>query len=153
LSKVWPPPAGNNYLQILEEKMAVSKEEMLADLRKARIRKFIYFFAGIGLFVLGVALLAAFAVRRRDWGALILGVIGFVWGAIMLNQARHTRDIEEMIRQKLEELEAAGAPQDSGASEPAGAGAPGGQTALAGEGSAADSEGDDKDERGDAGEP
>ena len=98
--------------------MAVTREETLTDLRKARVRKFVYFGAGIGLFCLGMALLVMFLLKRPfDWGALVLAIIGSFWGAIMLNQAMRAREIEDLIRARLEDLEEAGTPEAGGSGE------------------------------------
>lgn len=93
--------------------MALSKEEVLADLRKARVRKFVYFGAGIGLFLLSTALLVMFFIKRRDWGALALSVVGFIWGAVLLNQSMRARGEEDQAAARLEELEEADPPADS----------------------------------------
>jgi hypothetical protein len=80
--------------------------EMRAELKKARFRKFIYFGAGIGLFCLGVALFITFLVRKpHDIPAVILAVVAAIFGALMINQAMRSRETEDELTAKLEDLE------------------------------------------------
>ena len=77
--------------------MASSREQVLAGLRKARINKYVYFGAGLGLFVLSILLVVLFVARKHDWGALVLAPIGIVFGVIMLYQSRHmSREVEAL---------------------------------------------------------
>ncbi|HEY5494281.1 MAG TPA: hypothetical protein VIK15_06785 [Candidatus Anoxymicrobiaceae bacterium] len=77
--------------------MASSREQVLAGLRKARINKYVYFGAGLGLFVLSILLVVLFVARKHDWGALVLAPIGVVFGVIMLYQSRHmSREVEAL---------------------------------------------------------
>ncbi len=76
---------------------------MKEELRKARIFKVIYLLAGLGLFVLGVSLLVMLIIRR-DLPALFLAIGGFIFGALMMNQALRQREREDTLEAQLESL-------------------------------------------------
>jgi len=83
---------------------------MLAERRKAGKNKFVYLGAGIGLFVLSVLLVVLFVVRRtgqmhltRDWGALVLGIVGILFAVIMFYQSANMRRVEESLGEALAE--------------------------------------------------
>lgn len=70
------------------------------DLKKARRRKIYFLLGGLVLFAIGVALLIAF-MFRRDWKAAILGVVAFIWGALLLNQSMRERELEDETRESM----------------------------------------------------
>lgn len=91
--------------------MDISREEAQADLRQARIRKYVYFGAGIALLILAIVLVVMFFIREsKDWGALALAVAGVIFSLLMLNQARHTARIEAGIAKYESGLGDDGAP-------------------------------------------
>ncbi len=83
--------------------MALSREEMLADLRKARIHKYVYLGASIGLVLLAAALVVAFFVRvpKHDVAAVILAAVGLFFSVLMAHQSVKTGRIEKMIAERL----------------------------------------------------
>jgi hypothetical protein len=86
--------------------MARAEESLKEELRKARIFKVIYLLAGLGLFVLGVSLLVMLIIRR-DLPALFLAIGGFIFGALMMNQALRQREREDTLEAQLESLSSA----------------------------------------------
>ena len=66
----------------------MTRTKVLADLRKARLNKYMYFAGGLGLIVLSILLVVLYAVGKRDWGALILAPIGIIFSVIMFYQSR-----------------------------------------------------------------
>ena len=74
-----------------------SREQVLAALRKARINKYVYFGAALGLIVLSILLVVLYAVGKRDWGALVMAPIGLIFAVIMFYQSRHmSREVEAL---------------------------------------------------------
>ena len=113
--------------------MTEKDTRMREDLLKAGRNKKIYLAAGLGLFGLGVALFVFFFVRR-DLPALLLGCIAFVWGALLVNQALRTRDIEDMIEARIAETEGETETQEREPGEPANGAGPESGDALGEEG-------------------
>jgi hypothetical protein len=85
--------------------MASSRESTLTEVHKVRVRKYVYFGAGIGLIVLAVLLVVlAFTTRRHDVGAMVLAGIAVVFSVLMMLQSRNMRDIEvEMASRQADE--------------------------------------------------
>lgn len=82
--------------------MALSSEEMLADLRKVRIRTYFYLGAAIVLAVLTVALVVSFFVRvPHDLAAIFLAVAAGVFTGIMVNQTVRTRRLVDVISRRI----------------------------------------------------
>jgi len=81
--------------------MALTEKEMREDLRKVRIRKYLYLGGGLGILGLGLALFVIFIVNR-DLPALILAAIGLFWSIMLLYHYMRTRDLEGRIRSKSE---------------------------------------------------
>lgn len=92
--------------------MQETDTEIQEDLRKARRNKVIYLVAGLGLFGVGVLLLVIF-ITGREVPSLLMGFVAFIWGALLVNQALRSRDIEDMIEEGL-----ARSGGDAGAGEP-----------------------------------
>lgn len=97
--------------------MAPSREEMLADLKKVRIRKYICLGASIGLPILAAGLVITFFVRTpvHDIGSMILAGVAVIFTGIMINQTIRARQMEQLINQRLSEAEA---PAGAGTDEP-----------------------------------
>jgi hypothetical protein len=98
--------------------MAVSRDEMLADLKKVRIRRYVYFGAAIVLALLAIALVVAYFVRLpgHDIAAIILATVAVIFGAIMVNQGLRTRKLEALISLRLAESDSGpweGAPAEA----------------------------------------
>ncbi|MBU1672033.1 MAG: hypothetical protein KKF41_07735 [Actinobacteria bacterium] len=74
---------------------------MSEELRRARIYKVIYLLAALGLFALGVSLLVMLIIRR-DLPALFLAMGGFIFGALMMNQALRQRERQDTLEAQLE---------------------------------------------------
>lgn len=92
--------------------MQETDTEIQEDLRKARRNKVIYLVAGLGLFGTGVALFVIF-ITGREVPSLLMGCVAFIWGALLVNQALRSREIEDMIEEGL-----ARSGGDAGAGEP-----------------------------------
>lgn len=80
----------------------VDEREIQEDLRKVSQRKVIYLCSGIGLFAIGAALMITFMIRR-ELPALLLCVVALIWGALLLNQALRTRDLQDTLTERLED--------------------------------------------------
>ena len=80
-----------------------TREQVLAQLRKARLNKYAYFGMGLGCFMLAVLLVILFFTRKHDWGALILAPIGVFFGVIMIYQFKHRSLEVAALEQALEE--------------------------------------------------
>lgn len=122
-----------------ELKMSDEKRETIPkDLKRVSRNKYIYLVAGLVMFALGVALFVYFIVGRNV-PALLLGCVGFVWGALLLNQALRSRDLEDLIDTRLREMESResgskGESSDAAAVERAGSGQVDGDERGGGEG-------------------
>ena len=99
--------------------MPFSEKEMLEDLHKVRIRKYVYFLGGLGILGLTVALVVLF-FARRDWPALLLAGVGAFWSVVLLYQARRTRELEALIKTRLAERPGGPAAGDRSKSPPGG---------------------------------
>lgn len=89
--------------------------EMQKDLAKARRNKVLFLLGGIALFVVGVALIVLY-LAHRELPSLLLGLVSFVWGAILLTQSLKVRDIEELIETRIAQCPV---PEDEGEAEAA----------------------------------
>lgn len=82
--------------------MVISEEEMLADLRKVRVRSHICLAASAVLTVLAAALVVSYFVRLpRDIAALILAAAALVFAGVMANQTVRARRLGAMIAGRL----------------------------------------------------
>lgn len=104
----------------------MERREVEEDLRKVKLQKLLFLFGGLGLFALAIALFINFMVRREVPG-LILACVALIFGALLLNQSMRTREIEDMISEKLESIPGTEGPPgftgrtgDGEADEPAG---------------------------------
>lgn len=84
----------------------VEFEETSEDLRKIKIRLAIYLIGGIGLAVLGIALLITYGVRR-ELPALMLGAVGIFWSAMLIYQTVKTRPLVRLLQAKMDEEQTA----------------------------------------------
>ena len=82
--------------------MPFSEKEMREDLRKVRFRKYIYFLGGLGILGLSITLVVIF-FARRDWPALLLAAVGAFWSVVLFYQAYRTRELEGLVKSRLEE--------------------------------------------------
>ncbi|MHB8894428.1 MAG: hypothetical protein ACYC99_04515 [Candidatus Geothermincolia bacterium] len=87
---------------------AISREEMLADLKKARVHRFTYIGAAIVLALLAMALVVVYFTRYpvHDIAAIILAVVAVIFSVLMTHQSLRTRKIEVAISRRIAELEA-----------------------------------------------
>ncbi len=83
--------------------MPFSEKEMLEDLHKVRIRKYVYFLGGLGILGLSVALVVLF-FARHDWPALLLAAVGAFWSVILVYHAYRTHQLDGLISERLGEL-------------------------------------------------
>jgi hypothetical protein len=81
--------------------MPFSEKEMLEDLHKVRVRKYVYFLGGLGILGLSVALVVLFFVKH-DWPALLLAAVGAFWSVMLLYNAHRTRRLDGLISARLE---------------------------------------------------
>jgi len=83
-----------------EGAMPETDTKIQEDLRKARRNKVIYLVAGLGLFGVGAVLFVIF-IAGREVPSLLMGCVAFIWGALLVNQALRSRDIEDMIEEGI----------------------------------------------------
>ena len=83
-----------------EGAMPEKDTDIQEDLRKARRNKVIYMVAGLGLFGTGVALFVIF-IAGREVPSLLMGCVAFIWGALLVYQALRSRDMENMIEERI----------------------------------------------------
>lgn len=95
-------------MQALEGGELEPLEEMREDLRKVRRTGTICFYGAIGTFVLGVALIILFLIKEQV-PSLLLGIAGFVWAAVLLNQFLKSREMEDRISAMIDKVPAQGA--------------------------------------------
>ena len=93
--------------------MLFSETEMREDLRKVRFRKYIYFLGGLGIVGLSIALVVIF-FTRRDWPALLLAAVGAFWSVVLFYQSYRTRELEGLVKSRLEKRLGAGIPEEPG---------------------------------------
>lgn len=107
--------------------MVLSEEEMLADLRKVRVRSHIYLAASVVLAVLAAALVVSYFARLpHDIAALILAGAAVVFAGVMANQTVRARRLGAMIEGRLAAAEDGGRPGD-GPGRTSGGGGAGGE--------------------------
>ena len=96
-------PGGNYYLQGRYglKLMVFTEKEMREDLRKVRIRKYLYLGGGLLILALGVALFVLF-ITRMDWAAFALSLIGLFWSIMLYYHFMRTRALEALIRNRVE---------------------------------------------------
>ena len=80
--------------------MAENDSGINEDQRKARRNKVIYLVAGLGLFGVGAVLFVIF-IAGREVPSLLMGFVALIWGALLVNQALRSRDIEDMIEEGI----------------------------------------------------
>jgi hypothetical protein len=81
--------------------MPFSEKEILEDLHKVRVRKYVYILGGLGILGLSVVLVVLF-FAKRDWPALLLAGVGIFWSVILFYHAHRTRQLEGLITTRLE---------------------------------------------------
>jgi hypothetical protein len=84
--------------------MLFTEKEMREDLHKVRIRKYLYLGGGLLILALAVVLFILF-VSKKDWPAFILSLIGLFWCVMLAYHFKRTRDLEALIRQRLQGAE------------------------------------------------
>jgi len=74
--------------------------EVERDLKKVARSKTLFAVSGFFLFVLAVVLLVLF-VTSRELSSILLCIASFIFGALLLNQALRSRELEDMIEKRL----------------------------------------------------
>jgi uncharacterized protein YacL len=101
--------------------MLFTEKEMQEDLHKVRIRKYLYLGGGLLILALAVALFVIFIVKK-DWAAFTLSLIGFFWCIMLAYHFKRTRDLEALIRRRVQEegseAEFSAAADEASADEP-----------------------------------
>ncbi|MBN2168568.1 MAG: hypothetical protein JW738_04935 [Actinobacteria bacterium] len=89
----------------------VSREEALKEINKARKWKAFFLVFAAGLFVVGSALVVLF-VTRNEIPALLLGIVAFIWSAVMINQLLKTNNLIGLINARIESFNENGPDKD-----------------------------------------
>lgn len=84
--------------------MALTREEILADLKKVKVRTYMYLGAAVLLAMIAVALVISYYARTpHDVAALLLAGAAVIFTGIMVNQTIRTKKLADLISGKLAE--------------------------------------------------
>jgi hypothetical protein len=88
---------------------------MLADIKKARLHKFLYIGAAVLLLAVAIALVVEFFLRvpQHDIAAVILAAVALIFSGLMVNQFLRAGRIEQMISERLAQTEGTASPEDA----------------------------------------
>jgi hypothetical protein len=86
--------------------MALTREQILVDLRKARFHRIGYIVGSIGLAVLAVGLIIGYFVKvpRHDIVFIIFTIIAIIFSVLMFTQLGRTREQLDELTRQLSEL-------------------------------------------------
>ncbi|MBN1288755.1 MAG: hypothetical protein JXA49_03855 [Actinobacteria bacterium] len=89
----------------------VGREEILKEIDKAKKWKAFFMIFAAGLFVVGAVLVVLF-VAGDDIPALLLGIVSFVWSAVMINQLLKTNELIDLMNARIEGFNRNGTAED-----------------------------------------
>lgn len=94
----------------------ISREETEKEIEKTKKWRLFFMIFCIGLFIAGVVLIIIFAFGN-DIPTLLMGIVALVWSAVLLNQFLKSREILEMMTERLNRAEGVDTGKNGGRKE------------------------------------